>query len=1249
MDLQKGFPNESFDFEDISQNGKQTKSKVDRRGKAINTNGNGNGNRDTSKQEETQNLAESSSFVASRNTFDGYHYNEPNESKFTLASERKPQQTTVASVITSVAASTVITTTTTERPTTINPNTNIRTTSVVTTTARNADVKQQDRFNGYFYQEPDRSSRKLEHTRLPYNHITEAATTSAPTAYPPRRGSATYKDSQTPTPFIIKVPETTANSVTTEQKVITTTYPTTRRRPITTTTEPFETTFRDTTTRSRTRLTTVSTHPPLIRNTGSTSTTNARLETSRTTPFYTPTVPTVLPSRTTVSNRVSIKNSTPKSTAPTAPSPVSVAEHAMEMMKTLQDLKLDGPTPSTDAEKETGGRPGLIIPPSSGPETLHSLALYFATAVDNLTNQSLEATTNKAEIPGLENLDVEIGNVTKLESTLISDSTARRYEHLFGTKDIYNDTRKGKVNNRISENLELPSFNYGDGQSSMNENDLEAELSRNPIMAAAGSPHLRELAQVFTHALSAYLHDPITFRRVLSEIRPTEPSTTKSFEFTNRGGRTDDFNNGTGPTYLPTVPTQTATGTTPMTPTTDDLEVLDFSDVTQSTVRKETTTVDSSDTSTMPTTFKSDITTTNAPPTTYQLAATTTSLLKESLKSIDHVPASRILTEPLENYAVNQYTSNSLIETTTDTSNPLAMEINGGLEAQTTFPYLEEENESESAQNISSYQPTKTSNDKKKNQSPYGKGVKPSNSTPIHDQSPTVPTTVNSSALSFELLPPTTVNKAFNLPTHDILPPLDDNDLHSAHSQSIFGDNNNKLEQTRTGKEFKGRGKQTKTHENITEQPRNGHYITQVPTTSTQPPEKIQRTTIPDVGRYNSDSRSTLAYSVFLDPLTINDGLMGGSHEQTTITPSPHTYLPQSTLIPPFFEYNRATTETSRNKLASRLSLKELAAGKSYDSRKSKTIVTTTLAPIEEDYMKVMQRKANEMFGQLNDTSAGHLMNVMKKADKSKMVRRLILLLIQTCDDDFNSTVESTRTALLNALIGLDGKIDDENELQVINANINSNRNSKSLNLAKSLNLIAPAAPAVTTSTQIPITTYHRPIKNVLALRSSATSVPPQYLSESTSTFSSLNLDSSTTTRDFFKSTGYTTEYSETDSPSTYFPTDTNQPTTITTQGLRTSPTTTTPQTPTTTVVSTTTTTTTTSTTTRKPKTRQRQRQTQQQSQNRNSRRIVKDLDQFLAHQGDSTLTVDAAHKSSDARALDLLKSLYSLAGRFGK
>lgn len=223
----------------------------------------------------------------------------------------------------------------------------------------------------------------------------------------------------------------------------------------------------------------------------------------------------------------------------------------MEMMQTIHDLKLDGQMEAADNGKEYGDRSGLIIPPSSGPETLHSLALYFATAVDSLVTKPIDSST--PPVPGLKGFDVSVGNVTKLDSTLISDSTKREYQSIFGTDEIYRQIQKTTERAARVKDSSSQAVSSNDDLNALNiNNDLETEFSNNPIIAAAGTKQIRELAQVFTHALSAYLHDPSTFRRVLAEIRPTEPPITQNYDYlNNRLGRNKDFHKGTGATYLP--------------------------------------------------------------------------------------------------------------------------------------------------------------------------------------------------------------------------------------------------------------------------------------------------------------------------------------------------------------------------------------------------------------------------------------------------------------------------------------------------------------------------------------------------------------------------------------------------------------------------------------------------------------------------------------------------------------------------
>ncbi|XP_031621716.1 mucin-5AC isoform X2 [Contarinia nasturtii] len=988
------------------------------------------------------------------------------------------------------------------------------TSSVPVTTSADVTFVKNNNFDGYQYNDPDRSSRRFQNAKLTTtttttternNQAAFSTTTLAPITYP-NRGTTKYKDTKETNEFIINVVDTAART----------------------------------------------TPPPLIRGRVNGESTTARYEAPRTTPYYTPTVPSVSPARPGARNRL-------QETRPTVSS-AKVAEHAMEMMQTIHDLKLDNPSESNENDnqnrkvKDYGSRSGLVIPPSSGPETIHSLALYFATAVDSLVTKPMAETTTVLPIPGLKGLDVHAGNVTKLESSLVSDTTKRQYETLFGIDE--DDKLVDKANIRDGSN----------DDSNASNNDLETEFSNNPVIAASGTKQIRELAQVFTHALSAYLHDPSTFRRVLAEIRPTEPPPVQSTEYlTNRLGRNKDFKDGTGATYLPTSATPSVRDVNGAIPTTEDLEVLDFSDVTLSTpFSKEQSTdiINNSESST--------------PLPAVDIFDTTRSqILHESLKQVDHIPASRILTEALESYALNQYTGNSL-DGTTEPSNPLAIEINGGLEATTTYPYFED---FENQNNTFQFPSRLTDTDYPAQTTDY----------------PNIVTT-SSGPLSFDLLPPSSSgNKGFEFPKSEITAPVDENDLQRAQSQSIYGNGKNTLEPHRTGKEY------TSENDIKSLKNENGHYITELPTVTPAP--EFSKTTYPDNGKINPNTWSTLSYSVFLDPLTINDGLMS-SGEQSTQVPNSSSSSAQTTQTPNF-ESTEPTISPYFNN----------------ENRQGKAVSPTNGPPTHEDYLHVMQRKANEMFGSLNDTSADHLMNVMKKADKNKTVRKLILLLIQTCDDDYNKTVEQSRQALLTALIGMDGKTDDGNEIQTIHAKPYREEKSLNLNSQSSHNAIP------TTTTQLPITTYHRPLSSRITVANYATHV--------TSTPQNAALNTETTTfSPLFQSTNYYTDTTAT--PNYDYTTTAIYSTDIDTT------TTTYYQPPTTTFAPTTT------TTTRAPTTIKSRRRTTP-APIRNSKRLAKDLDQYLAHQGDTNYSVNQAHRNSDARALELLRSLYSLAGRFGK
>ncbi|KAH8248297.1 hypothetical protein KR038_010535, partial [Drosophila bunnanda] len=135
----------------------------------------------------------------------------------------------------------------------------------------------------------------------------------------------------------------------------------------------------------------------------------------------------------------------------------------------------------------------------------------------------------------------------------------------------------------------------------------------------------------------------------------------------------------------------------------------------------------------------------------------------------------------------------------------------------------------------------------------------------------------------------------------------------------------------------------------------------------------------------------------FLDPLTINDGLM---KEQRTSTTS--TTTTTSTTASPFAY--RVTTPTP-----SRYEWEDIF--RSYDIPRDALPSSSGL-----------QRIANKLFGGLNEQEALHLRNVMAKAEHDRQVLSLLLLLIQTCDDHNGKALERSRKHLLNALIDIDSK-----------------------------------------------------------------------------------------------------------------------------------------------------------------------------------------------------------------------------------
>lgn len=943
--------------------------------------------------------------------------------------------------------------------------------------------------------------------------------------------------------------------------------------------------------------------------------------------FYTPTIPTI-------TNKVTKEVTTERTPKTTTPTP-SVSEHALEMMKTLQQLG-EIEASADDNEKYQGQRAGLEVPPSSGPSALHSLALYFATTP--VDTNSTEPTPSDEQFAGKTNSDFELSteaNTPAITSAHLSQRTVEQYQALFEAENKrLEPNNTNKINDRFHD-----------------DNDLDAENSRNPIYAAAGSPQIRELAQVFTHALSAYLQDPETFRKILSEIRPTEPPPLESNEIENRFNNQDVFHGQEASYAIPKTATTSTTSTT--TSPTEDFEVLDFSDVTLSTQRQTT----------------SSSTTTESPQTTTKInvpVPVNRILPPFSNNAIDRTPGSDLVVETLENEANNffnrQGKSRDDFDTTTTDANPLAIEINGGLALSTTFPFESDElsDKDVSSQTESNYFPGEKSKNKKVN-SPYGKGVKPTGSSPLTKlESEDIPeqwgdegtttvfdTTETTPTISPDLLPPFKATTILFTPSKYYEPPVheDEESLQRSQSQSIFGNHGNSVKSsakrgksyfnyvtvhdetstvqtTRFGERIQSTTTElpdTTTYSSTNNLNSRGHFITRKITTlddtGSTPLPDLLKTTIPDTGKISPNSKTTVSYSIFLDPLTINDGLMESSEDAKKAN-NKATYLPRDLTTE---GYTEAVTSAPTFTVSTRTASVSTRKGKELNASPTATYnnvdVTHEKDVSEADFVTAMQKRANEMFGGLNDTQADHLMNVMKQADKNKNVRRLILLLIQTCDDDYNKTVEESRNALLNALIQMDTK-DFGSDIHVVKTRFGGHEERRSR-----IEATEAPAPAITTYRSADHNKYTSAEATVEYSYVTSTSISDQ------TTTSHVPTEAETTTNSFPTSYSETTEQTTTDYPLTS--TSTEYPTTFFSSTTTTTSSTTPAPAP--------------STTSRKPRTRTRTRVV--------SSRVQKSLglsEDFVAESSSNYGTDNAQNKHSDARALELLRSLYSLASRWG-
>ncbi|CAH1953396.1 unnamed protein product [Acanthoscelides obtectus] len=174
----------------------------------------------------------------------------------------------------------------------------------------------------------------------------------------------------------------------------------------------------------------------------------------------------------------------PSSTVPTpvASTTVSIYDNVDSMINALVKF---AESKEPDYSSETP-RPGLSVPPSVGPQTLHTLAAYFASALDSIMKDK-ENLTQEEVIEKKEEL-----------TTLLTEMTVHGYNHLFKRSNETNDT-----------------------STTLAPKEEEVSESSNSL---ANTPEIRQLARNFSIALASYLNDPEMFRKDLAELRPKEPA-----------------------------------------------------------------------------------------------------------------------------------------------------------------------------------------------------------------------------------------------------------------------------------------------------------------------------------------------------------------------------------------------------------------------------------------------------------------------------------------------------------------------------------------------------------------------------------------------------------------------------------------------------------------------------------------------------------------------------------------------------
>uniref|UniRef100_A0A2A4K726 Chitin-binding type-2 domain-containing protein n=1 Tax=Heliothis virescens TaxID=7102 RepID=A0A2A4K726_HELVI len=661
----------------------------------------------------------------------------------------------------------------------------------------------------------------------------------------------------------------------------------------------------------------------------------------------------------------------------------------------MRKLNLDrfGPTGPTEPTVQTTmtdryfgdqpNRPGLVVPPSLTPKTLHSLAIYYATALDNLST-----TPNPEESETVTPPFDEYEAMEEVLPALFSRQTINKYTNLFGHQ---------MTNAELLEEIrEDPNGTYNELAE-----DLSVQQSQNPI---ATSPQIRELAQVFTHALSAYLQDPVQFRKVLSDIRPTHPS------FGDLLTTTEESIN--------TEPTTTVNE--------EDDEILGFSDdhkaVPQLSSAREPKALG------IPTIYPiTEAPTTTPRPVTEYVPSSSYSSLSTTARnpfrccgriSASYTSPSTTAAPTTPTYtntvAVNVNTlRNRNAEPTTTTESDYSVHKYGGFQNNALTL-----NDSPYGTNVVSTEGKPLSEYIEATNLPTAWGIDPSVSTTSDFESKKIRTTT--------AIPSTTSVYFTETESVEL---ENEEELQRAHSQSFAAPQANSI---RHGKQLNYEAEPIKKPAEDLEAPTipdedlTTVQTTTQPTTTTRVTETETLTptpTVPDNLFTSPDDRTTNQFawsstygnwqSTVIDPITLNDGLSPTAIDQNQGL-SDNTYIPNTATTPAEYTPTEQTASTTTVSY-------EVTTHEAKDSERQGRLLRDSSTESIQDLTTITDTVVEKAKEIMNATTTEKLMNVMKKT-KSKTVKRLILLLIQTCDDDHNTTAEASKKALLEALMAVSQK-----------------------------------------------------------------------------------------------------------------------------------------------------------------------------------------------------------------------------------